>query len=284
MHESSLFFSWGPPRMGTTWLFNVLQEIVFEIGVELKVVADGVSPPQDSWDGPILLKSHRADSAELIQKFDQELDLFALVIVRNIEPTLKSLIRTQKVGVDELLDWLETDLSAYLETLPRMNRVAVMAEEWLSGQGPQVIHLMSVFVGSPLPESQCNRIAKEFSRENVKKKIDLLEDQNSWKGDFTNYDATSQWHAGHVALGESPNLILTDQQTLRVGSLQTSVDSLLRNFSLWDVELVPTMDTGSKTQPMEFIRARQLTQAPVAYRHQSILVRLKEFVSRRAKE
>lgn len=257
MHDSSMVFSWGPPRMGTTWLFNVLQEIASESGIEFGIVADGLPLPRNSWKGPVLLKSHRADFPELIAEFDQKVGLFACVIVRNVESTLKSLVRTQKANVDELLTWLETDLVAYSTTLPCMTRVAVIEEEWIARQGVAVIRRLAMFLNVPLTTDQCERIDRDFSRASVKAKIDKLENGNNWKGEFKNYDPASQWHAGHISLEESPNLELTKQQHDKVDTLQISVDALVSRYSLWETQ-ESTIESNMVNVPaVDFIRARQ---------------------------
>jgi hypothetical protein len=257
MPESSVIFSWGPPRMGTTWLFNVLQEMANRSGTDIKIVADGLPYPEKSWAGNVLVKSHRADSPELIDSFDQQVSLFACVIVRNVEKTLQSLVRTQKADVEELIGWLKADLDAYWAVLPSMRHVVVIAEEWIEDRGTLVVMELAEFLGLKLTPNECADISAEFSKESVQRKINSLQEVNSWSGEFKEYDRQSQWHAGHIATNAPTPLQLNSMQQARVNDLQKLVNELVSNFSLMSAKTKRQQDSAGSLRAMDFIQARQ---------------------------
>lgn len=243
--------------MGTTWLFNVLQEMAGQSGTNIRVVADGLPLIEQSWEGNVLVKSHRADSPELIRNFDQRVPLFACVIVRDVEKTLQSLVRTQSADLDELIGWLEADLDAYEAVLPTMRLVAVIAEEWIQNQGAQVVSELARFLGISLTPHQCAEISQEFRKERVQQKIDSLQQTNSWNGEFKEYDTKSQWHAGHISTDVPTPLHMNSAQQVRVNQLQEHVDKLVARFSLLAINATNEHDLTGDFRAMDFIQARQ---------------------------
>ena len=243
--------------MGTTWLFNVLQEMANRSGTDIKIVADGLPYPEKSWAGNVLVKSHRADSPELIDSFDQQVSLFACVIVRNVEKTLQSLVRTQKADVEELIGWLKADLDAYWAVLPSMRHVVVIAEEWIEDRGALVVMELAEFLGLTLTPNECAHISAEFSKESVQRKINSLQEVNSWSGEFKEYDRQSQWHAGHIATNAPTPLQLNSMQQARVNDLQKLVNELVSNFSLMSAKTKRQQDSAGSLRAMDFIQARQ---------------------------
>ena len=247
--------------MGTTWLFNVLRRMAEVDSSPLGVVADGTTPPSGAWAGPVLIKSHRADSPDLLKKFDSSLALHGLVMMRDPEPTLASLLRTQTADRSELLGWLETDVASYRSALPVMSRGVVIREEWVADRATAIITHIALLTGMNLTTEQCSSIAAEVDRENVRKQVATLEEKGSWKGEFTKYDSTTQWHAGHIGPATSAAVDLTTEERQRVVSLRNSIDELTATYALWDRQPLPLPPTSLRTMTFIEERSRALASA-----------------------
>lgn len=258
MQESTVLLSWGPPRMGTTWLFNVLRRMADEAGVALGVVADGVDLPSHTWTGPVIIKSHRADDPALLQHFDSELDLQALVMMRDPETALASLLRTQSVDLPELISWLEADVASYQAALPALTHAAVIREEWVAERAPEIIEAIAGRLGLDLTGDQIRGVAAAFDREEVRRQVAALEQDGSWQGDFSNYDRQTQWHAGHIGPDGPRAVELSDADAARVTALRAAIDDLTGRYDLWSAapERLPASQQGA-CRPMEFVLARQ---------------------------
>jgi len=246
--------------MGTTWLFNVLKELSVRGGVPTAIVADGVPEPDAKWSGSLLIKSHRADSAELASTYEGRIPLYACVMVRDAYPTLRSLVRTQSVDRRELLDWLERDLTSYEETLPRMRNIAVIREAWIKDASLDVIRRLSQFLNLHLREDDLELISERFSRENVRAMVKQLDSQSDWRDDFRQYDKQSQWHAGHIGPDTEPDLELTYVEEARLSAIQARVDNLAEVYPLWDAPEHP--DPVGTARAIDYLAARRLQQAP----------------------
>jgi len=242
--------------MGTTWLFNVLKELVAAGGIEAAIVADGAPAPDPKWRGALIIKSHRADPVGLVTTFDSQLSLSACVMVRDAIPTFHSLIRTQVVERRELLDWLEADLSSYEALLPHMSHVAVIPEGWIRDQAVDVITQLSEFLGLDIAAERIGEIAHSFSRENVRELVQQMDSDSRWSGDFRNFDKESQWHAGHIGPDENCELELSKVEEARLGAIQVRVDQLVEDFSLRATTRAPKLP-ASGSSAMDYLRARR---------------------------
>lgn len=254
MSDGRVILSWGPPRMGTTWLFNVLKAIARETGTAVGIVADHVDRPPLAWQGPVIIKSHRADSLELVEEFDNRVQLLACVMVRDAEPTFRSLIRTQTASRAELLQWLSRDLDTYERVLPSMAHPAVIREEWVGPRGDEIVFRLSAFLHMPLDHDQSARISMALDRSNVRKEVDALGSRAQWQGDFREFDPATQWHAGHVAPDDQPPLSLTPDERKTLEALQHRIDSLSKEFPLWTAP--DCLSAHSSSPAMAFVTAR----------------------------
>ena len=242
--------------MGTTWLFNVLQRMIGASNFPIKVVADGVPRPSRDWRGAVLIKSHRADSPTLIRRFEARLNIFGLVMMRDPEATLASLIRTQDVDRTELIGWLESDVQSYAEALPVMEYGVVIREEWVATEAPNIVQSLDRMLGLGLTLSEQQAIAKEFDRDHVRAQVADLETKGQWNGNFHNFDRRTQWHAGHIGPDGPRTVELTPEEQLRVDELRKHIDSLTQEFHLWSHH--PTFENRKfEGIPMDFVRARE---------------------------
>lgn len=251
--------------MGTTWLFNVLRTMAEEAGVGLGVVADGVHLPPATWVGPVIIKSHRADDATLLSTFDSELDLHALVMMRDPEPTLASLLRTQTAPLPELISWLEADVASYEAALPVLRSAVVIREEWVAEQASEIIGAVSERLGLGLSPEQTARVAAAYDRDAVRQQVASLEEKQSWEGKFTDYDRQTQWHAGHIGPDGPRTVKLTSADAERVAALRTAIDALTERFGLWSVESDASRGASMNSgRAMDFVVARQAAWAAAA--------------------
>ena len=258
-----MLLSWGPPRMGTTWLYNVLRAMAKTAHVELGVVADGVPLPAAGWRGPIIIKSHRADAPDLIARFDPSLQLHPMVMMRDPEPTLASLMRTQTVDLDELIGWLEADVASYEAVLPLMRNAVVIREEWVATRAADIISSIAELLVLELDDEQIESLAAEFARENVRRRVKQLEQSHAWQGDFSHYDRQTQWHAGHIGPDGPRRVVLDEAQAARVDAIRASIDSLTQRFTLWS-RSTPVRTGASEVLPMAYVEARQRVINPGA--------------------
>ena len=241
--------------MGTTWLFNVLKEIATVTGTPTEVVADNVPPPEPSWSGSVLIKAHRADPVELVRRFESKISLIACVMVRDAVPTFRSLVRTQTAGRNDLLDWLERDLSSYEETLPDLTRVAVLHEQWIAGDASRLIGRLSRFLLTPVTEDDAHKIADRFRREHVRDLVRKLDAESDWTGDFRNFDTETQWHAGHIGPEHEQDPELSVVERVRLSAIQARVDDLVDRFSLWNTPDLAITD--AQVSAIDYLRARR---------------------------
>ncbi len=251
--------------MGTTWLFNVLRTMAADAGVSLGVVADGVDLPASTWSGPVIIKSHRADDPALLRRFDSGMDLHALVMMRDPEPTLASLLRTQTAELPELISWLETDVASYEAALPVLRSAVVIREEWVAYRAPEIIRAVASRIGLTLSSEQIGSVAAAYDRDAVREQVATLQEKQSWEGKFTDYDRQTQWHAGHIGPDGPRTIDLTPADAERVTALRTAIDALTERFGLWSVvdgpSPEPVVDSGSA---MGFVAARQAAWAAAA--------------------
>jgi hypothetical protein len=251
--------------MGTTWLFNVLRSMAEEAGERLGVVADGVDLPPAAWAGPVIIKSHRADDPTLLSTFDSKLDLHALVMMRDPEPTLASLLRTQTADLSELIAWLEADVASYESALPALRSAVVIREEWVADQAPEIIGAASELLNLGLSPEQIARVAAAYDRDAVRQQVAALEEKQSWEGKFTDYDRQTQWHAGHIGPDGPRTVELTSADAERVVALRTAIDALTERFSLWSEERGAARGASMNSgRAMDFVAARQAAWAAAA--------------------
>jgi len=250
--------------MGTTWLFNIIKEVAAASGTPTAVVADNAPLPPASWDGSLIIKAHRADSVELVRGFDARVPLMACVMVRDALPTFNSLIRTQSESREELLHWLEVDLSSYERVLPHLTQVAVLHESWIERDAENLIRRLSKFLSTRLTDTETQRIAEAYKRENVRTLVDRMNATSDWSGDFRYYDTDTQWHAGHIGPDEQIELQLSTVENSRLTAIQARVDELVERYSLWNVlDSAPGHDhVSSEATPMEYFQARRESHSP----------------------
>lgn len=256
MQPSSVVLSWGPPRMGTTWMFNILRELLTVAEVPVGIVADGLEGPAPDWGGAVLIKSHRADPLSLVNEYDARLDLLACVMVRDARSTFRSLLRTQTAKRSELIAWLERDLDSYEEVLPHMRHVAIVREEWVSSRSSEVVSRLADFLGLNLGDERAGEVARKFDKAEVKKVVDQLDSAEAWSGDFTHFDRDSQWHAGHIGPSDQKEVELTTQEVERLASVQSRVDALVDRFPIWEACNSSSREFTSRTTAMDYVIAR----------------------------
>lgn len=264
MDSRSVVLSWGPPRMGTTWMYNILRAMLEASSTLFATVTGDIERPALEWDGPVLVKSHHADPATLIERFGDSVDLLACVMVRDTQRTFASLVRTQKASRDEVIGWLESDLASYQAALPHMRHVAVVREEWVAPQAAQIVERLNAFLGLGLDADACTSIAHQFDREQVKRTIESMRETKAWSGDFTEYDQQTQWHADHIAPDGAPTAEPTLEERARLDRLQAEIDDLIERHSLWNATNAGVGPAPTQSA-MAYIQARDdLAEAPAA--------------------
>jgi len=261
--------------MGTTWLFNVLRALAHTAGTPLGTVADGAPLPPSSWRGPVVIKSHRADAPDLLEKYRSEIPICAFVMLRNAESTFASLVRTQQESPQTLLSWLDRDLRTYEESLPHVQNVVTIREEWIEARGRQIVSKVSSLLGWEISLEDANTISSEFSKDSVRRTVRRLERQNGWEGGFTNFDRDSQWHAGHISDGDYEIGTLDSQTRATLEHLQVRIDALTEDHIIWEQKTFSTQET--ECSAMDYVHERQARSRS----HQSALTRLRLHIGAR---
>jgi len=263
--------------MGTTWLFNVLRAIAYTSENPTFVVADGAPLPKKSWQGPIIIKSHRADTPDLLDEYRPHIGICAFVMLRDAQSTFASLLRTQSETPQTLLTWLDRDLRTYEVSLPHLQNVASIREEWIPTQSTNIIGRISKLLGWKIDTEDAVEIASDYSKDSVRQRVKELRQRNSWNGDFTNFDPDSQWHANHISDGNYAIQDLDPDTHAALANLQVRIDALTEKHSIWRQESFH--DQESECRAVDYVRERDARSRI----HYSALTRLRIKIRTRAR-
>ena len=154
---------WGPPRSGTTWLFNVVREMLSKANINHAAWVSGQRPLVPADFQSLVVKSHQAELLDTLMTAPSLDHVYPIVILRNTHDALQSLIRTQEEDRETLLSWLERDITSIagaLEVLPNARAIRV---EWIARDSIHLIDELANFLGIALQPTDIKAIADKFS-------------------------------------------------------------------------------------------------------------------------
>ena len=223
---------WGPPRSGTTWLFNVVREMLTKANINHAAWVSGQHPHVPADFQSLVVKSHQAELLDTLLTAPALDHVYPIVILRNAHDAYQSLIRTQEEEREALLSWLERDITSIegaLHVLPNARAIRV---EWIARESIDLLGELADYLGIVLQPTEIRAIAGKFSLPAVRKLLHELGAQRNWTGSFQEFDIESQWHANHLAPIDFAPAGLTQQEHERLQALQGVMDDLVSRYSL----------------------------------------------------
>ena len=255
MNVGGVALVWGPPRSGTTWLFNVVQAILDAAEINHATWVSGQRPVIPDTYQSLVVKSHQAELLDVLLNLPSLSRVYPIVILRDAEPTLQSLIRTQEADRAELIRWLENDLTSLQEALEVLPDAKVVREEWITRNQFSLVALIASYLGIDLPPVHLIEISQRFSKDQVRNQISGLTQLQGWNGDFDEFDVDSQWHANHIAPGGYRGVLLSKHERELIGSLQETIDQLTEEYSLLTPEQKQYFDAVEEVDDVEVATA-----------------------------
>ena len=232
MRNGGIALVWGPPRSGTTWMYNVVREIMRVCDVDHNGWVHGQQPPTAAADTALVIKAHQAHSLDVIDSLAMLDHVYLVGMFRDPERAFQSLVRTQAASREELLGWLDHDIRSIEQALPRIPGAAVCREEWIESHAAEVIARLCDWVGVALSEAERLTIVEKFAREQVRTTVSQMSLSRGWSDDFRNYDTDSHWHANHIAPLTYRPVDLTNSERDTLNALRLRVEYVTGTHSL----------------------------------------------------
>lgn len=207
-----ILLTYGSPRSGSTWLFNVVRRSLTSAEIPFKwaVVSEPGIANQKELDPEqselVVLKSHRLGDTEALRRLVEEGLARVLVSSRETTSQLQSLRRIREnnekksaeVNPGKGVADLKRRTAAEAAELLMLRPYLAVQEFHMRNKPERAVKDVSRFLGLRLSRFDLREIAEEFSVESVAKKISLMSENNGWKGTFKEYDRETHWHANHI--------------------------------------------------------------------------------------
>jgi hypothetical protein len=232
VRSGTIVLVWGPPRSGTTWLYNAVRSTIAEAGIPAATWTYGQELPRDRQPACLIVKAHQAHDMDFFLQRPSE-DVVPLVIFRSPVTAFQSLIRTQEATRDELIHWLSRDVDSFVSSLPSFPRVGICREEWIKDDAASMIRKFGEVLDLTLTEEQVARIAASLDKDRVDDTVRELRSQHGWGEEFSKYDAETQWHANHIAPRDYVPVQPTEEEVARLEEIAERIDALVDRYSLW---------------------------------------------------
>jgi hypothetical protein len=249
MRDGGIALVWGPPRSGTTWLYNVVRMILERAELPAATWTFGQELPADRRPASLIIKAHHAHSMDFFTAEPQD-HVHVVTIFRDPLTAFQSLIRTQDADRDELIGWLRSDVDSFAAALPAFPRPVVCREEWIRAESPEMIRRLSTLLGAELDDAGVAAVADALSRERVSDQVRELRSQHGWSEDFAKYDRTTQWHANHIAPPDYVPAAATPEEELALAGIRAVVDELTDRYSLLSADVVVPPPTRPAAEPV----------------------------------
>ncbi|MCX6432280.1 MAG: hypothetical protein NTX29_05655 [Actinobacteria bacterium] len=245
MNTGGIALLWGPPRSGTTWLYNVVRGVAACANIRAEGWVQGHPPPDPRQFDARVVKSHQAHAVETLRKMMPHPNIHLVGIFRDPTQAFASLVRTQSAPRQELLTWLTRDIESIDSAFGQLPGALLVREEWIANRGAEVVRALASHLNAGLSPVQCMAIAHQYSRDNVNAAVSDLSRHFGWSGTFTEYDPDSHWHANHIAPKDHPQLTVTAQESAELERLAMIVDrltvrhSILNDAADADIRMMP---------------------------------------------
>jgi hypothetical protein len=274
MHSGGVALVWGPPRSGTTWMYNVVRDMLRLADVEHSGWVHGQQPPTQTDFKALVVKSHQAHSVDVIESLDSTDHVYLIGMFRDPGSAFQSLLRTQTADRAELLSWLVRDIDSIEDALSRIPEAVVCREEWIERHSSTILPKLSSWLGLPLDADECGNVGARFSREVVRSSVTALARQNGWSYDFRHYDPDSHWHANHIAPDDHEPAVLLDDEVRQLSVLRSRVEDLTSKYSLMARPPVRRPATDAPPVSQVLLSAWAAGQQPSTFRKRA-MVRLR---------
>jgi hypothetical protein len=260
MKDGGIALVWGPPRSGTTWLYNVVRMILDRAGLPAATWTFGQELPTERRPASLIIKSHHAHSLEFLAAQPRE-HVHVVVIFRDPLTAFQSLIRTQEADRAELIGWLRSDVESFAAALHGFPRPVVCREEWIRAESPELIRRLAILLGAPLDDAGVAAVADALSRERVSDQVRELRSQHGWSEEFGKYDKTTQWHANHIAPPDYVPAVPTPEEELALAGIRDVIDELTDRYSLLAADVTaPPAGSGGEPVCVRFLDQERAAQ------------------------
>ena len=244
-HEVRLVMVWGPPRSGTTWLFNLTTSVLDAGGIPY-VRAQSDEPLSDiPCEGAVVIKSHQPIDPGLLNGFRSIAIVRCFAILRDPFAAFQSLLRTQRAPRAELLQWLETDIDLLSEVSSSLPPLRIIREEWIAERGAEIATRVADELLLTLPERKALEIAAALDKEQVSALISGLAEERGWRGEFDEFDEDTHWHANHISPDGYEPEPLTPEEEQKLAELSIKVDRLTDVLSIFSTAAVKNVSSDS---------------------------------------
>jgi hypothetical protein len=256
MNRESVYFVWGPPRSGTTWMYNVLRDMLTLSEIPHWSTVGGLASRRVERDTSIIIKEHLTDPVEVVGVFGEMIDMSALVMLRRPDHAFRSLLRVQFGSRNDSLREIEASVQSLETSLSHLRNVYVCREEWIADRADEVIARMSTVLGLNLTQEDCRAVAARFGRERVREAVSQLSSDRGWTEGFTNIDVNTQWHDEHIGPAHQDDIELTADEAARFAALSDTIDALTLRYSIFDQSREISRLTEPRISAAAFLVAR----------------------------
>ena len=271
MDTGGIALVWGPPRSGTTWLYNVAREMLDTAGIPAGSWVHGHEPPRPGDFQALVVKAHQAHTIEVIEELEDLTHVHLVAIFRSPHAAFQSLLRTQSAPRAELLEWLRRDVESIVDALPRIPDAVVCREEWIADRAPEVVAALAAWIHIPLGPEGSAAIAERFARHRVRSSVHGLAQRHGWTDSFVHYDLDSHWHANHIAPDDHDPAEITADEAAEMTDLAATIDRITADYSL--LGAVRELPVAASARPISHDYVNALAPADGARRRVSALLR-----------
>lgn len=222
-----IIFQISPMRMGSTWQFNVIREILQAADTEFtSCYWDGDSNPEEILTGPVktlVMKSHFIDP-QFILSLSEVTEVKVLFSLRNLNDSICSF---QRISPDQDQLSIEKQMAQSLDVINKLIESDIdyhltQIDELLDNKTNfDEINRISRFLDFPIENDKLERISSSLLKENVRENIKKVVNDPT---DFNSIDKISLWHGSHVA----SNL---EQAEYNSRTITLNLDGLAKQYS-----------------------------------------------------
>jgi hypothetical protein len=244
-YEARLVMVWGPPRSGTTWLFNLTTSVLDTCGIPYVHAQTDESLSEVPLEGAVVIKSHQPIDPALLNGFRSIAIVRCFASLRDPSAAFQSLLRTQSAPRVELLQWLETDIDALSEISSSLPTLRIIREEWIADRGAEIAVRVADELLLTLPLRMTIEVAADLEKEQVASLISGLAEERGWRGKFDEFDEDTHWHANHISPDDHDLEALTAEEEQKLAELSIKVDRLTDALSIFSSPQVKDVPPGS---------------------------------------
>ena len=231
MKYPKVILSLGLPRSGSTWVYNVVQNILKLSNRPYSALfADTLDalPEDKGQDHIFLVKSHTAEAP--LRELAMKNELPIVISLRDPRDALASAITFTNAKFDVLLDLICSSVEAISRCLDYSGSMVLRYEDNFTAD-IGTIERLAAALGVSNDQVLFERIQGDLRADVVRSEIERLvaaghfgENPNSSK-----FDPVSQWHPGHIAdgrIGKYRDMLTSDQ----IAAVHARLCHFMRSF------------------------------------------------------